>query len=260
MTEALSLYVGRTMHHRFEPRPHSFSYRIFQILVDIDRLEDAFAGRWMLRRGRVGLLSFAERDHGERTGEGLRPWVERQLALAGVAADARRIRLLCLPRVLGFVFNPISIFYVDDADGRLTAVIYEVDNTFGQTHAYVVPASGRDEERHDADKVLYVSPFFPVEGAYRFRLTPPGERLKLTIVKHVDGRPDFIANLAAHRRPATDWALLRLFLGMPLMTLGVVCAIHWQAARLWLKGAHFSARPRGPRAGVSAGRANGAAP
>jgi DUF1365 family protein len=254
---ALDLYVGRTLHARFAPRPHRFSYAIFQILIDVDRLDEALAGRWMLRRGRIGLMSFAERDHGWRTDARLRPWVEAMLAQAGLAASARRIRLLCFPRILGFVFNPISVFYVEDADGGLEAVIYEVNNTFGQTHAYVAPARGRCEQRHGADKAFYVSPFFRVEGGYRFRLTPPGETLKLTIIKAVSGQPDFVACLKAERRAATNVALLGLFLGMPLMTLGVVAAIHWQALRLWLKGASFGPRPAGPRAGVSMGRATG---
>jgi uncharacterized protein len=158
--------------------------------------------------------------------------------------------------MLGFVFNPISIFFVEDAQGRLEAVIYEVNNTFGQTHAYVAPAAGTPCERQEAEKQLYVSPFFGVEGAYRFLVTPPTETFDLVIAKSIDGRPDFTATLSAERRDLTDVALLKLFFGMPLMTLGVVAAIHWQALRLWLKGAPFGARPPGPQAGMSVGRAS----
>jgi DUF1365 family protein len=255
MSAPLALYVGRTTHHRLAPRPHHFSHDLFQILIDIDRVDEAVAGRRMLCKGRFGLFAFAERDHGDRLGGPLRPWVERTLADAGVTVAAARIRLLCFPRVLGFVFNPLSIFYVDDAAGRLAAVIYEVNNTFGQTHAYVVPAAGAGVERHEADKAFYVSPFYRVEGAYRFAMAPPGERLGLSITKLTEGRTDFAATLAGSRREASDAALLSLFLRMPLMTLGVVAAIHWQALRLWLKGAPFGARPPGPKSSFSAGRA-----
>jgi hypothetical protein len=256
MIPPASLYVGRTTHSRLGPHPHSFSYGLFQLLIDIDRVDEAVRGSRTLRRGRFGLFSFDERDHGARDGSPLRGWVEARLSKAGIAVSAARIRLLSFPRMLGFVFNPISIFFVEAAGGRLEAVIYEVNNTFGQTHAYVAPAAGAACERQEADKKLYVSPFYGVEGAYRFLVTPPAETFDLVIAKSVDGRPDFTATLSAKRRNLTDAALLKLFFAMPLMTLGVVAAIHWQALILWLKGAPFGARPAGPRAGMSVGRAS----
>jgi DUF1365 family protein len=259
VTKAVCLYVGRTIHTRVSPRPHRFSYGIFQILIDVDRVAEAGRATALMRRGRFGVFSFAERDHGDRDGAPLRGWVERQLSAGGVAASAARIRLLCFPRVLGFVFNPLSIFFIEDADGRLEAVIYEVNNTFGQTHAYVAPAAGRVCERQEADKRLYVSPFYRVEGAYRFRFTPPGERFNLVITKVVDGAPDFAATLSAARRPLTNAVLAKLFFSMPFMTLGVLLAIHWQALLLWLKRAPFGVRPPGPKSGMSLGRASPAA-
>ena len=255
MTDLASLYVGDTTHHRFAPRPHRFTYAVFQLLIDIDRPAEALKGRRLIRLGRFGLFSFTPRDHGARDGSPLRPWVEARLQAAGISATARHIRILAFPRVLGFVFNPISIFFVHAADERLEAVIYEVSNTFGQTHAYVIPTRGGGVERHDADKALYVSPFYRVEGGYRFRLTPPGATLNLAIQKQSKGRPNFLATLNLRRAPLTDRALAGLFVGMPLMTLGVVAAIHWEALRLWIKGAPFGARPPGPKTGMSVGRA-----
>lgn len=254
MSDPIALYVGQTTHHRFAPRPHRFGYRIFQLLIDVDLVPAKTPRLAMLRQGRFGLFSFAARDHGYRDGAPLRGWALDQLRTAGVASSARAIRLLCFPRVLGFVFNPLSIFFVYGEGERLEAVIYEVNNTFGQTHAYVAPAGGAPVERHRADKALYVSPFYRVEGGYRFRLSPPGETFDLTILKQTDGRPNFNARLSAVRRPLTDRALLNLFLGMPLMTLGVVAAIHWQALLLWIRGAPFGRRDPGPNAGVSRAR------
>jgi DUF1365 family protein len=254
---AASLYVGRTAHRRFTPRPHRFSYAVFQILLDVDQLHEATEGLRTFRIGRFGLFSFAERDHGARDGSPLRAWVEAQLRAADVVASARRIQLLCFPRILGFVFNPISIFFVHDEDERLEAVIYEVNNTFGQTHAYVVPASGRRRERQAADKVFFVSPFYRVEGRYLFDLTVPADDFRLSIVKETDGAADFTASLIARRQALTDIVLLKLFFAMPLMTLGVVAAIHFEAFRLWLKRAPFNPNPPRIRAGMSAGKASG---
>lgn len=249
------LYMGRTTHLRTAPREHRFSYGVFQILVDVDQLAEAFAGLKTIRHGRLGLFSFAERDHGARDGSSLRPWVEATLNQAGLDVPTTRISLLCFPRVLGFVFNPISLFYIYGPNDVLKAVLYEVNNTFGQTHAYVVPTEGLEVEHHEADKCLYVSPFYRVEGGYRFTVTPPGDRLSLTILKQVGGEVDFTASLIARREALTDAALIKLLFAMPLMTLGVVAAIHWEAVRLWFKGAIFGARPAGPKAGVSLGQA-----
>jgi uncharacterized protein len=251
----VSLYVGHTSHSRLKPRPHQFTYGVFQLLIDIDRVDEATSGLACLSKGRFGLFSFAERDHGARDGSSLRTWVEQRLTDASIPASATTIRLLCFPRVLGFVFNPLSIFFVHGAGERLEAVIYEVNNTFGQSHAYVFAATGDAEQRQTADKQLYVSPFYRVEGGYQFKLTAPDERFRLVIAKQVDGEIDFTANLIAERRDLTDAALLKLFFGMPLMTLGVVAAIHWEALRLWIKGAPFGARPPGPKFGFSVGRA-----
>lgn len=248
------LYIGRTEHHRFAPRPHRFAYRMAHLFIDIDRVDEIGTGLRLLRPGRFGLFSFTPRDHGDRASADLRPWVVGALERAGVTASAARIRLLTMPRLLGFVFNPLSIFFVEAEDSALEAVVYEVNNTFGQAHAYVAPAAGHGPQHQAAEKVFYVSPFYRVEGAYAFRVTRPGRRFALSIVKSVDGAPDFTASLHAMRTPLTDAALLRLSLAMPFMTLGVVAAIHWEALRLWLKGAPFGHRPPGPTADVSSGR------
>jgi DUF1365 family protein len=256
---AAALYVGETWHKRFAPRPHEFRYRLFQLLVDVDRVEEAFTGLKWMRLGRRGLMSFCPRDHGDRQAQQLRPWVRATLAEAGVEAEAATIRLLCFPRVLGFGFNPLSVFFVHAADGRLEAVVYEVNNTFGQTHAYVIPATGGPRETQRATKAFYVSPFFKVEGEYRFDISAPGETLDLRIVKAVAGKPDFVATQSATREVLDDQHLKALFWSIPLLTVKVVTAIHWEALRLFLKGAPFGARPPGPKSGVSAGETLGLA-
>lgn len=246
-----ALYVGETVHHRLTPRPHRFRYRLFQLLLDVDRLDEDLAGLRLLRRGRFGLFSVDDRDHGWRDGRSLRSWAEARLAETGVPATAHRIQLLTFPRVLGFVFNPISLLYVRNREGALEAVIYEVNSTFGQTHAYVAPAAGHGSQRQTAGKQLFVSPFFAVEGDYRFDVTPPADTLNLSIVKSLDRRPAFTATLSLSRRPLDDRRLLGLFVSMPLMTLKVVAAIHWEALRLFLKGIPLVSRPASANVGVS---------
>ena len=237
-----ALYIGETTHQRLEPRPHRFRYSIFQILVDVDDPGRGLPS--LMRLDRWGLFSFAQADHGDRSGGPLRPWVEARLQEAGIAASAARITLLSFPRILGFVFNPLSLVFVWDAEGGLEAIVYEVNNTFGQTHAYVAPASGNGRQRQAAAKRFYVSPFYRVEGEYHFTVTPPDEVFHLTIVKTVDGRTDFTATQTARRTALTNRALLKLFFTMPLMTLKVVAAIHWEALRLWRKGVRIVPRTK----------------
>lgn len=246
------LYEGETTHRRLGVVRHAFRYRLFHLLIDVDRVADDLKGLRMIRRGRFGLFSHDDRDHGWRDGRPLRPWVIERLAEAGVSARAGRIRLLTMPRVLGFVFNPISIYWIDDGEERLEAVIYEVNSTFGQTHAYVAPASQAPIQRQQAEKRLFVSPFFGVDGGYRFALSSPDERLDLSITKtDSDGKAEFLATLSALRAPLTDRRMLRLFLGFPLMTMQVVFGIHWQALRLFLRGARLVPRPAAPDIGTS---------
>ena len=249
-----TLYHGIVTHSRVAPKQHNLKYRIFSLLLDLATLDEETAQMRLFSHNRFNLFSFHDRDYGDGSGNPL-AWAQAQMKIAGLDTAGSRITLLTMPRLLGYAFNPISVYFCHAAGGALAAILYEVNNTFGQSHAYVVPAAGEAEERQTADKRLYVSPFYRVEGGYQFKLIPPTDRFRLVIAKQTDGDVDFTANLIAERRTLTDVALLRLFFGMPLMTLGVVAAIHWEAVRLWIKGAPFGARPPGPKFGFSGGRA-----
>jgi len=170
----------------------------------------------------------------------LRPWVEAELARARLPRP-ERIWLLSFPRILGYVFNPLSVYFCADASGRIESVLYEVKNTFGDQHVYTLPAT-RDRDgaiRHGTDKDFFVSPFIGMGQHYRFTLRPPGERLALKIRQRDADGPWLIATQSGWRRPLTDAELLRQWASHPLMTLKVIAAIHWQALRLWWKGARF---------------------
>lgn len=241
-----SAHDGRTTHVRFTPFERRFSYRLAQIRVDIDRLPETARGLSLFAYNRFNLFSFFDRDHGDRRDTALRPWVETMFARAGVTLDGGRIDLLCFPRVLGFVFNPISIFFGHGPDGDLRGVIYEVNNTFGETHAYVAAVGPGERHEHETAKMLHVSPLFDVRGDYRFRLNVPGETFHLTIENMVEGHREHLATLVTRQRPLTDRWLLGVLVTLPLSTLQVVAGIHWQALKIWLRGAKYRSKPAPP--------------
>jgi uncharacterized protein len=243
---APGLFKGRTVHERFGKVRHRLVYDIYQLLIDVDEVAQSVSGLNWLTYNRFGALSFYDKDHGDRTGASLRAWVEARLGEAGVDLAGGPIRLLTFPRVLGFVFNPISVFFGYSPQGELKGVIYEVNNTFGETHSYVAPARNDDIEHHQAEKIFHVSPFFDVSGRYAFTLRAPQDGLSLVIDKYKDAVRDHVATLKAHRLPLTDAALAKSFFTMPFLTLKVVAAIHFEALKLLFKGARYHHKPIPP--------------
>lgn len=253
-----ALYEGAVVHERKRPRRHRLEYRVFWMLFDLDELARmGRALRWFGHE-RFNLFGFYGRDHGDGSATPLKRQVETHLATAGIETGGP-IRLLCMPRVLGFVFNPLSIYFCHGRDGGLGAILYEVNNTFGQRHSYLIavdPAQG-NAIRQSSRKLLYVSPFNGMEMGYAFRVRPPetteGNRVAIA-VDVIDGTGLLIATAMSGKRIAlTDQALLAAFIGQPLLTLKVIAGIHWEALRLWLKGMKMVRRPQGPANPVSIG-------
>jgi len=244
-----ALYDCRTVHVRLKPFQRRFSYRVRQMFLDVDAIGETAAGLRFFSYNRPGLFSFFDADHGDRSGAPLRSWAERQFAAADVTLDGGAIRLLTFPRVLGHVFNPLSIYFGYGTDGALRGVIYEVHNTFGEAHAYtakIPPSAPRPQ--HRAAKRFHVSPFLDVAGAYNFTLSPPQDRLSLVIKNVTQQGAEHVASLVGARKPLTDGALLSAFLRAPWAGFGVLAAIHWQALRLWLRGARYRPKPPAPLA------------
>jgi DUF1365 family protein len=248
---AVGIYAGSVMHLRLRPRRHLLRYRMFSLLVDIDALPD-LAGRlrW-LSLNRFNLFALHERDHGEGAASGLAGWVRRQLRDAGLAADGV-ILLLTMPRILGYVFNPLSVYFCHDATGDLQAILYEVNNTFGERHGYLleVAPGQRDGQRvHQAcAKRLHVSPFLEKDLRYRFRVRPPRAgtgRCDLTVDVLDQAGLLLVTQYDTRRRDLDDAGLLRMFFACPLLTLKVIAGIHFEALRLWLKGAKVFTKPAG---------------
>lgn len=206
-------------------------------LLDLDELPDLDRSLRLFSHNRAGLLSFHDKDH--LSGQGaLRVEVEGHLARAGIDLSGGAIRLLCMPRVLGFVFNPISVYFCHRPDGAPAAMLYEVNNTFGQRHAYLIPVAAGDEGAivQSCAKALHVSPFMDMDMRYRFETAPPSETATLSIDGHDGEGPLIATSFLGRRRSLTDAEILRAFAAHPLLGLAVLAAIHWEAVKLLLKG------------------------
>jgi len=239
------LYEGKVMHRRIAPA-HRFSYRLFWLLLDLDELDRLDRDLPLFAVNRAGPVSFHERDHGPRDGSPLRPWIDARLAEAGIDLPGGAVRMLCLPRILGYVFNPISVWFCYDRAGQLAAVLYEVANTFGERHSYLFAIEDGVPQPHGCAKAFYVSPFTDMATDYAFRLVPPGDAMSLHIRQSGADGDVLIATMAGSRAPLTAAALGSLLLRYPLVTLKVMTGILWQAARLWRKGARVRVRPQPP--------------
>jgi hypothetical protein len=231
------------------------------LLIDLDRLGDADRLSPLFGVNRAALYGFHESDHGDRDGSSLRAYVQRRAAEHGIDLSGGRVLLLCYPRLLGYTFNPLSVYFCHRADGSLALVIYEVSNTFGEIHPYVLPVRAGDLSaagvRQQQDKLFYVSPFVGMAMRYRFRISPPGAEVKLRILETDCDGPLLAATFIGRHRALSTRALLRAFVALPLVTAKIIAAIHWEALRLWLKGARLVARSDTAAAKANSGLANG---
>jgi len=254
---AAALYFGDVMHARLKPIGHRFCYRVMSLLIDLDRLDAADRQSRLFGVNRAALYSFDEADHGERDGSSLRVYAQRRAAERGIDLAGGRVLLLCYPRLLGYTFNPLSAYFCYRAGGELALIIYEVRNTFGDIHCYVLPIRPGEISaagvRQQQDKLFYVSPFIGMTMRYHFRVSPPGDNVKLRILETDREGPLLAATFSGRRRALTTAALLRSFFSLPLVTLKIVAAIHWEALRLWLKGARLVPRPTAAPASADTG-------
>jgi len=247
-TIAAALYFGDVMHARLKPVGHRFSYRVMNLLIDLDRLDEADRQSRLFGVNRAALYSFHESDHGDRDGTSLRAYAQRCAGLHGIDLTDGRVLLLCYPRLFGYTFNPLSVYFCYRAGGGLALMIYEVRNTFGEIHPYILPVTPAQTSaagiRQQQRKLFYVSPFIEMAMRYHFRISEPQDAVRIRILETDDTGPLLAATFNGKRRALTTAALLRSFFSLPVVTVKILAAIHWEALRLWIKGVRFVPRTK----------------
>ncbi|EGJ09207.1 MULTISPECIES: DUF1365 domain-containing protein [Rubrivivax] len=240
------LGTGVVRHRRLKPAGHTFEYPTYFMLLPMRRLRAQPEAA--VRRNRFGLVAFHDADHGDGRADSL-AWLEELLAAEGIADADGEIWLHTYPRVLGYVFKPVSFWYCERRDGSLAAIVAEVNNTFGERHCYLLAGEDLRWGRElVARKVFHVSPFCRVEGRYRFRFLRTAERTVARVDHDDDEGPLLLTSVSGRLAPLTTAAARAAFFGMPMMSLGVIVRIHWQALQLWLKRVPFFSKPEPPRA------------
>ncbi len=249
------LYIGEVSHRRLKPVGHHFKYKVFSALFDLDELPELGKNHRWFSHNRLGLLSFYDKDHGPKTGAPLRPWIEQQLRKGGYDFLLGAVKIHCFPRILGFVFNPISVWFIYDSHERLRAVLHEVRNTQGQWRGYLLPVdANRDEKkliRQECDKTFYVSPLMEMNCHYHFTLQDPGDYYSLAIRETQNGEKVLLASHTGKARDFTDGKILKTFASHPLQFFKVVIGIHFEALRILLKGVSYKPNPQSQNGDVT---------
>lgn len=243
-----ALYVGHVMHHRLRPKEHRLKHGVYWVMLDLDEAGSLCQRLRLFSVNAGNLVSFRDSDHGDGSGRPLKTQIIGLLADAGVMTEGVKVRILCMPRVFGYDFNPLSVYYCEDAQDRLVAMVYEVNNTFRERHTYVIPADGAggDGVEQSCPKRFYVSPFLDMDMSYRFRARPPGDTVSLTVQGYNADGPIIDTGLYGQRRPLTDGEIVKMLAQLPLLTLKVIGAIHWHALKMWIKGFRLTNKPTAP--------------
>ena len=247
------IFEGKVYHKRFKPKVHQLTYKVCSFLFDLDELDQLDKNLKLFSHNRFNVVSFWDKDHGSGDEKPLRPYVESILSDAGQEVDGGAIRLLCYPRLFGYVFNPLSVYYCYDKTESLQAIIYEVSNTFGQRHSYVITTQDSNDNviKQKCRKGFYVSPFMEMEAEYAFRMVPPGKRISVSITQSDADGVLLKANFNGEECPLIDKGLASMLLKYPLMTVKVIVGIHWEALKLWKKGVKLVTRPPAPETSVT---------
>ncbi len=230
------IYNGKVIHRRFKPKEHYFKYSVFSLLIDIDELEIIENTIKIFSHNKFNIISFFDKDHGPRDGTSVKEWVIKNLRDIGIENHKIQIKLLCYPRIFGYVFNPLSVFFIYDESSRLIAILYEVKNTFGEQHTYVFKTEDEKVIINDCNKKFHVSPFIEMECHYYFRVLKPSDKISVIIdQKDKDGKLLY-ASQDGKAAELNEKNLLTSYISHPLMTFKIIAAIHYEALKLWLKG------------------------
>jgi hypothetical protein len=237
MTSAI--YNGTVIHKRFKPKIHFFRYKVFSLLIDLSELSTLDKKINFFSYNRFNLISFFDKDHGERDGTSLIEWVKKNLRENNIDAEEIKIKLLCYPRILGYVFNPLSVFYIYNNNEKLISILYEVKNTFGEQHTYIFKIENDNLLQHNCEKKFHVSPFIEMNCNYFFRILKPSENISVIIDQYQSNEKILFASQDGKRADLTSAELMKSYLKHPLMTFKIISAIHFEAFKLWTKGIKF---------------------
>ena len=234
------IYNGTVIHKRFKPKEHYFKYKVFSLLINLSELEELDKKINFFSLNKFNLISFYEKDHGARDGSSLADWVNQNLKAKNIITENIEIKLLCYPRILGYVFNPLSIFFIYDKDKRLISILYEVKNTFGEQHTYIFRVE-KDANliQNNCSKKFHVSPFIEMNCNYFFRLLKPGNKISVIIDQYDDQEKILYASQDGVRSDFNTKYLIKSYLKHPIMTFKIILAIHYEAFKLWTKGIKF---------------------
>ena len=231
------IYNGTVVHKRYKPKEHFFKYSVFSLLLDLSELEILNDKISFFSFNKFNLISFFEKDHGNRDGSSLVGWVKNNLEENKISIENIKIKLLCYPRIFGYVFNPLSIFFVYDQNETLISILYEVKNTFGEQHTYVFKIDNENNLiQNNCTKKFHVSPFIEMDCNYFFRILKPGDRLSVIIDQYDQVGKILYASQDGKKANLTGKELIKSYLKHPLMTFKIISAIHFEAFKLWIKG------------------------
>ena len=235
-----SIYNGSVIHKRFKPKKHFFKYKVFSLFLDLSELKELNNKLNFFSLNKFNLISFYEKDHGERDGSSLLEWVKNNLRNNNISTDNIKVKLLCYPRILGYVFNPLSIFFIYDNNESLVSILYEVKNTFGEQHTYVFKIEGENKLiKNNCSKKFHVSPFIEMDCNYFFRILKPEDKMSVIIDQYQANEKILYASQDGKRVDFNSKELLKSYLKHPLMTFKIISAIHFEAFKLWTKGIKF---------------------
>jgi len=237
MTSAI--YNGTVIHKRFKPKLHFFKYKVFSLLIDLSELNILDKNISIFSYNKFNLISFFDKDHGDRDGTSLVDWVKKNLNKNKIDNKNIKIKLLCYPRILGYVFNPLSVFYVYNTKDELISILYEVKNTFGEQHTYVFKVENDNLLQHNCKKKFHVSPFIEMNCNYFFRILKPSEKISVIIDQYQLNEKILYASQDGTRADLTSSQLIKSYFNHPLMTFKIISAIHFEAFKLWAKGIKF---------------------
>ena len=236
-----NIYNGTVIHKRFKPKEHFFKYSVFSLLIDLSELDYLDKQVRFFSYNKINLISFYDKDHGNRDGTSIIDWVKKNLNQNNISSENIKIKLLCYPRILGYVFNPLSVFYVYNNQDKLIAILYEVKNTFGEQHTYIFKINNSDKLlQHNCLKKFHVSPFIEMDCKYFFRTLTPDKKISVVIDQY-DNNDDKLlyASQDGYIADLKSSELLKSYIKHPLMTFKIIVAIHFEAFKLWSKGIRF---------------------